>query len=165
MDSRRLILLRHGQAVPEAPTGGDFERPLTARGRDEAAAAARQITAVRRIPDRILSSPAVRALATARIVAEHCGLDAEKLLTIDALYLASPDAVWLQLTRCGDEWRTILICGHNPSLSELAGRLGVRPVRRDLATAGLATATWPDSDWRSVRPETAEHCEPAAQNE
>ena len=36
----------------------------------------------------------------------------------------------------------ILICGHNPGLSEVASRLGPKPQRRTLPTAGLATAVW-----------------------
>jgi phosphohistidine phosphatase len=161
MGSRRLILLRHGQAVPENAQWEDFDRPLTARGREDAAAVARQLKSQDRVPDRILTSPALRTLTTATIVAELSGLNPQQVMAIDDLYLASPETVWLELTRCASEWRTILICGHNPSLSELAGRLGERPIRRDLATTGLATATWPSPDWRTVRPESAERCEPS----
>jgi len=160
MGPRRLILLRHGQAVPESAQWQDFERPLTQRGRADVAAVARQLNHQDRIPARILTSPALRTATTASIVAEHCGLGPEQVMTIDDLYLAGPETVWLQLARCAAEWRTILICGHNPGLSELAGRLGERRVRRDLATAGLATAIWTSPDWRSVRPEAGEQCEP-----
>jgi phosphohistidine phosphatase len=161
MGPRRLILLRHGQAVPEGGQWQDFERPLTARGREDVATVARQLRHQNRIPDRILTSPALRTATTANIVAEQLGLGPEQVVAVDDLYLAGPETVWLQLTRCGSDWRTVLICGHNPGLSDLAGRLGLPPVRRDLATAGLATAVWASSDWGSVRPEAAEHCEPA----
>lgn len=161
MGPRRLILLRHGQAVPESAQWQDFERPLTARGREDAATVARQLQHQNRIPDRILTSPALRTATTANIVAEHCRLGPEHVIAIDDLYLAGPEAIWLQLTRCAAVWRTVLICGHNPGLSELAGRLGLPPVRRDLATAGLATAICAGFDWSTVRPEAAEQCEPA----
>jgi len=160
MGARRLILLRHGQATPETAHPEDFERPLTARGHEEVAAAARRLKLQQRVPDQILTSPALRTLTTANIVAEQLGLSPEQVIAVDDLYLAGPETVWLQLTRCAADRRTILICGHNPGLSELAGRLGDRRVRRDLSTAGLATATWASDDWRTVRPDTAEQCEP-----
>jgi len=160
MGPRRLILLRHGQAVPEGAQWQDFDRPLTQRGRADAATVAWQLHQQDRIPDRILTSPALRTATTANIFAEHCGLDPQQVIAIDDLYLAGPETIWLQLARCAAEWRTVLICGHNPGLSELAGRLGTPPVRRDLATAGLATAIWARPDWSTVRPEAAEQCEP-----
>ena len=38
----RLILLRHGKAETDAPTGQDFDRALTGRGRRDAALVARE---------------------------------------------------------------------------------------------------------------------------
>jgi phosphohistidine phosphatase len=146
--------------VPEGAHWEDFERPLTTRGREDVAAVARQLKIQDRVPGQILTSPALRTLTTANIVAEHCELSPQQVIAIDDLYLASPETLWLQLVHCAADLHTILICGHNPGLSELAGRLGERPIRRDLATAGVATANWAGGDWRTVRPETAEQCEP-----
>jgi phosphohistidine phosphatase SixA len=53
----------------------------------------------------------------------------------------------------------ILICGHNPGLSQVASRLGPKPQRRTLPTAGLATAVWYNQSWESLQPETASSCE------
>jgi phosphohistidine phosphatase SixA len=53
----------------------------------------------------------------------------------------------------------VLICGHNPGLSQVASRLGPKPQPRDLPTAGLATALWRHAAWTTVQPETANECE------
>ena len=39
----RLILLRHGKAEADAPTGQDFDRALTGRGRRDVALVAREL--------------------------------------------------------------------------------------------------------------------------
>jgi hypothetical protein len=44
-------------------------------------------------------------------------------------------------------------------LSQLASRLGPKPQRRNLATAGFATAVWLNAEWATLEPETAHSCE------
>ena len=60
----RLILLRHGKAEADAPTGQDFDRALTGRGRRDAALVARELAEAGSAPDLVLVSPAVRAKET-----------------------------------------------------------------------------------------------------
>ena len=63
-----LLLTRHGQAAAgEVMLGGQLDVPLMPQGREEAAALARRLNGVR--IDRIVSSPMLRALETAQIVA------------------------------------------------------------------------------------------------
>jgi probable phosphoglycerate mutase len=64
-----LILTRHGQAVAgDVMLGGQLDVPLTPEGRQEAEALARRLAGVR--IDRIVSSPMVRALETAQVIAK-----------------------------------------------------------------------------------------------
>src|SRR5437868_1064741 len=65
-----LYLLRHADAGdPAAWKGDDAERPLSPKGRKQARRTGRWVAALGRHPDRILTSPKVRALETATIVA------------------------------------------------------------------------------------------------
>jgi|SRR5271166_1968409 len=158
MDSRRLILLRHGKAQPEDPNAGDFERPLTTRGRHEAEQMGRYLVDADLIPDLILASPATRTWTTAAIVAERCGIESARIQSEIALYLASDETIWRQVTACAATVACLLICAHNPGLSQLASRLGPKPARRDLPTAGLATAVWTDADWHHLQAQNAQRC-------
>jgi len=63
------------------------------------------------------------------------------------------------LARRDPALRHILICGHNPGLSQVASRFGPVPERRNLPTAGLATAVWLNGQWDTMEPETASICE------
>ena len=61
MTGRRLILIRHAKADAGVV---DLERPLTARGESDAAAAGRLLARAGAVPDRAVLSPARRARQT-----------------------------------------------------------------------------------------------------
>ena len=74
-----LLLTRHGKAVPgETMLGGQHDVPLLPEGREEAAALAGRLSGVR--VDRIISSPMLRALATARAIAEGRPVEVDERL-------------------------------------------------------------------------------------
>jgi phosphohistidine phosphatase len=139
----RLYVLRHGIAVPHGEPGiDDDERPLTPKGKKRVAEVARALAAMDLALDRIVSSPLPRALQTARIVADVLELG-DRLETADAL---RPDRDVNSMR----EWllarheASLMIVGHNPSLSELvglllAGRTGVVSV--ELRKGGIAALT------------------------
>ena len=158
MGKRRLTLLRHGQAQAVDSCPEDFERALTRRGISEAREMAARIVQRGLIPDLILVSPAERCWATAAIVAAACELDGKQVEGARELYLATPETTWRLLTLRDPKVKHILICGHNPGLSQIASRLGPRPQVRDLPTAGLATAVWHAATWATLEPETASSC-------
>lgn len=159
MDTRRLTLLRHGEAQALDSSPEDFERTLTRRGSIEAQEVAARIVYRDLIPDLILVSPAERAWSTAEILASACELDAKQVQCARELYLATPETTWRLLARGDPALRHILICGHNPGLSQLASRLGPKPERRNLPTGGFVTAVWLNTDWDSMQPEMASSCE------
>jgi phosphohistidine phosphatase len=156
---RRLTLLRHGKAQSIDACAEDFERTLTRRGNVEAHEMATRIVYRDLIPDLILVSPAERAWATAEIIATACELDAKQVQCARELYLATAETTWRLLERRDAALRHILICGHNPGLSELASRLGPKPTLRELPTAGLASAVWHNAHWATLQPESALSCD------
>jgi phosphohistidine phosphatase len=155
MGTRRLTLLRHGKAESIDARAEDFERALTRRGTIEAEEIGRLIVENGLIPDLILVSPAERAWATAEIVARACELEARQLQCARELYLGTPESIWRVLTGRDDALGHIMICGHNPGLSEVASRLGPRPERRELPTAGIVSAVWRTGSWDTLQPEGA----------
>ena len=110
-------------------------------------------------PDLILVSPAERAWATASIVAQVCDLPAERLQAVRELYLALPETIWRILRKRAGSLDHVLICAHNPGLSQIASTFGPRLERRELPTAGLATALWQNAEWSSLEPEMADECD------
>jgi phosphohistidine phosphatase len=157
--TRRLTLLRHGKAQSIDACVEDFERALTRRGNIEAREMAMRIVYRDLIPDLILVSPSERTWATAEIVADACELDAKQVQCARELYLANPETTWRLLAKRAATLGHIMICGHNPGLSQIASRFGPKPQRRELPTAGIVTAVWHDADWSTLQPESAISCD------
>ncbi|HEX2414175.1 MAG TPA: histidine phosphatase family protein [Thermoleophilaceae bacterium] len=124
-----LWLLRHGDAAKGSP---DSDRPLTDKGRAQAAAAGEALKALGVKLDACLTSPKVRAADTAALACEPLGLDPrdEPALaggTFDALALAAG---------LGDE---VLLVGHDPDFSEAVHDLtGARVSMKKGGLAGIA---------------------------
>jgi Phosphohistidine phosphatase SixA len=119
--SIQLHLLRHAHAGdPLKWTGPDEVRPLSERGRGQAERLGLFLAKAGFEPDAILSSPKVRALETARLVATPLGLPAR---VVDAL--AGPldiDTLEELLDASGNPVRPLLV-GHDPDFSVLAAEL------------------------------------------
>jgi phosphohistidine phosphatase len=118
----RLYLVRHGIAVPHgAPEFPDDERPLTPKGERRVRQIAYGLKRLGPKIEKILTSPLPRAYRTAEIVARVLGKP-DLLETADALHAQeSADAIagWLS-TRTEE---SLMLVGHNPSLSDLIGKL------------------------------------------
>jgi phosphohistidine phosphatase len=155
----RLTLLRHGQAQPIESCAVDYERALTRRGANEAQEMGGRLVRRGLVPDLILASPAERTWTTASIVAGACDIDPKSLRGARELYLASPESIWQLLCRRNWAAHHVLICGHNPGLSQVASRFGPSPGARDLPTAGLVTAQWRHAAWVTLQPEAADACD------
>jgi phosphohistidine phosphatase SixA len=132
--SRELLILRHAHAEPQAPGGTDFERPLSAKGRDEAAAVRAWLSRQKLTPARVLASPAARAKATAEIAFADA-----KLTLVARIYEAMPgDLVAVLDEHVGDGLNVMV--GHNPGLEQFVALLaeGRSEDFRGLPTAGVA---------------------------
>ncbi len=113
----RLILLRHGEAQPHAPSGRDLDRELTDAGRAAAAQAGRVLAQARITPEAVLVSPAVRtrqtwAEARAAWPAPPPGREAP------GLYDEAPAQLFRLAEAAGEA--AVLLVAHNPGLQALA---------------------------------------------
>jgi phosphohistidine phosphatase len=133
---KQLLLLRHAHATEAAPGGIDIDRPLSARGRAEALAAACSIVAAGLRCDALLASPALRTRQTAAIVAGELKL-AEPARFAASIYLGDAQALLDALNAHANGATTVLLVAHNPGISELAQRMQAAPPAIELRTAGL----------------------------
>jgi phosphohistidine phosphatase len=146
MPTRTLTLLRHAKSSWSDPVLRDFDRPLNKRGQRDAPEMGRRLKGRGIRPSLIVTSPAVRALATARAVAEALGYPDELIQLEPGLYHASPDAILRIVAAQDDAHRHILVCGHNPGLTDLASRLVGTDVG-NLPTAAVLSVAGDAEDW------------------
>ena len=101
-------------------------------------------------PSLILTSTAVRARATARLVADALGYPREFLHSDRMLYHADPQDILAALAEQDDSFAHILAVGHNPGFTELAQRLLPDFSVSNVPTAGVVAIALPILDWRDV---------------
>jgi phosphohistidine phosphatase len=120
----RLYLIRHGIAVDAAAfPGEDADRPLTPTGRKRFRRAARVLAAMGEPIDLLVTSPLVRAVQTAELLAGRLGHDAVEVWR-ELAPPADAERVVMRLAgRLADGQGAALI-GHDPGISELLARVG-----------------------------------------
>ena len=150
----RLLLVRHAEAVLHAPEG-DRERPLTKRGRGDAACLGQYCQAQGLIPSFALVSPALRARETWMAMwAEFSQKPAWEIA--DELYRADVEGLRERLGSVSAAVESLLMIGHNPVLAEF-GRSLVDPRQSEparlrhfpapcLAVIDFRTDSWMDAD-------------------
>jgi len=124
MQQRRITLLRHAKSDWSGPKLDDYDRPLNVRGKRDAPRMGQQLRNRGLHPQLILSSPALRAITTARIVAAELGYEQESIQTDADLYHASPSTILRVLRNRGASCTDVMLVGHNPGLSDLANLIG-----------------------------------------
>ncbi|HEU5182218.1 MAG TPA: histidine phosphatase family protein [Candidatus Polarisedimenticolia bacterium] len=119
-----LYLLRHAIAAPRDAKRypDDGKRPLTAKGAERMRAAARGIRALGLRPRRIHSSPLLRCMQTAEILAAELRPNPSVIPTPQLGPEGSARAV-LKSLHAERPQRDVLLVGHEPDLSELASLL------------------------------------------
>jgi phosphohistidine phosphatase len=148
---RRLILVRHATAVDKGPEGSDFHRRLKKRGRREALLMAERTAALVGAPDQIYSSPADRALETARLFAERMEIPAERVALREELYGGLLPEEFLHIVqRFDNRAETVMVFGHDPSFTEFAAYM-IPGFRNSIPKAGVLVMEIDRPRWRAVR--------------
>ena len=149
------MLLRHAKSDWDCDAVDDFARPLAERGCKAAERMGVWMRGHVSVPDYVISSPAVRARETERILCEALGREAMQVVYEDSLYLADVDELLSLVRGFPGEAKSVMLVGHNPGLEELLVYL----CGDDVPTAAngklLPTATLAQiavaAAWRNIR--------------
>jgi phosphohistidine phosphatase len=124
MSARTLVLLRHAKA--ETPGDDpDFDRRLTTTGQADADAAGSWLADEHLRPDLVFCSPAARTRQTWHGVAvaleqAHPGAGSPEVRYEKGLYFGGRTEVFDLLRTVPDPVHTVLVVGHNPTMSEVS---------------------------------------------
>lgn len=150
---KRVIIVRHGKAVPYGYED-DFNRDLRERGIKDSRLISTELHRRGITADAIISSPAKRALKTARIFAQNLNFDPSKIVTLDILYEGPTTGEFLELIQQQpDELSTILFFGHNPGFHFFAANL-LKHFRGDMPTTSTVGIDFEVNHWNEVEART-----------
>ena len=115
--NKTLILIRHAHALSryEAAVQTDDERPLSEQGRQKAARSAQTLNERALKPQKILTSPLLRAVQTAQILADTFHVPVEQVPLLDGFHpdMQVHDFLLEQMAA----YDTLIVVGHNPCIS------------------------------------------------
>ena len=116
---KTLTLVRHAKSSWKNNNLSDRQRPLNKRGERDAPVMGKRIKEHGIRPSLIVSSPAVRAWTTAKIIADEINYPWEFLQKEDSLYLASLDEILDVVMAQENEFNNLMMFGHNPGKQQL----------------------------------------------
>ena len=126
----------------------DKDRPLNDRGKREAPKMGKRLAKRDVKPELIVSSPAVRALATAKIIARKLDYKLKEIVVDDRLYPGDADKLLTVIHRLDNELKRVMLFGHNPALTDLAHRFSSDIVH--MPTCAVAKFKFRVKSWSSV---------------
>ena len=145
---KTILFLRHGKSDWDADFSTDHERPLAKRGVKASATMGRFIATCGVLPDRIITSTAVRARTTIQLAKEAGGWDAPTRET-KTLYHASPTDLLVQIRAEDDAADVLLLVGHEPTWGSTVSRLAGGGALK-YPTAALARVDFDVRRWQDV---------------
>jgi len=111
---KQLTLIRHAKSSWSDPSLGDFDRPLNARGLEDAPRMGAYLKANGCPPvDQIVSSPALRARTTAKLIAEKLGMTNELIVLEPCIYEATLHRLFKLIGALDDAHPHVMLFGHN----------------------------------------------------
>lgn len=144
-----VCLVRHAKSSRDDPALKDFDRPLNARGEQQAPWLGRRLKKSGIQPEVIISSPAKRALQTAEALAREIQYPLKKIVTAPAVYESGAPAILGMIKNIGQNHERAVVVGHNPALSDLMKYLSRRELD-DLATAGIVCLKFDVDSWEKI---------------
>ena len=143
-----LLLVRHAQSSWDDVQLSDSDRPLTDKGKSDAAKMGKRLAERDVEVDTILSSPAKRALATAGAIAKRLDFKRKNIVQDDRLYAGQVDDLLQVIKELGDKQKRVMLVGHNPELSELVKRLSGKST--NMPTCAVAELRFDTKSWSKI---------------
>jgi len=146
---KQVVIVRHAKAVPYGYEN-DFERDLTDRGENDADKLGKEMKRKGIQPDVIISSPAKRALKTARIFAESLGFEKNRIQEIQNIYEGLTTAEFLHLIhQLPESAETAFFFGHNPGFHYFVSNL-LKNFTGDMPTCSTVVIRFEVDSWQKV---------------
>lgn len=117
--SKTIYLARHAKSSWDSGVTKDFGRPLSNRGQKDAVKMGNVLNDLDWKPEKIISSPALRAHQTCLALCKGLGISADTVVWSKDFYAAYMVTLLQALTRLPEQTTSVMLIGHNPSIEDL----------------------------------------------
>ncbi len=145
---KKLLLIRHGKAEPAG--GDDISRRLTPVGAKQIQSIARKVMDAGDVPDKIYTSPAVRARETSEILMNIWEEERHFPSLQDAgiVYRTTADGLLTLILGAPETYNTVALVGHNPTMEHLVSYYKGSPV--PIGTGYAASISFDINKWKDI---------------
>jgi phosphohistidine phosphatase len=144
---KKLYLIRHAKSSWEDSSLDDIDRPLNNRGKNNAPEMGERLRKQGILPDLLISSPAKRALSTAKKIANKIGYSKNEILIDENLYHGSDDMLIEIVKQLPDTAESVMLFGHNPGFTYFANQLCDINIY-NIPTAGIVAIDFQIDKWQ-----------------
>ncbi len=146
---KTLYLIRHGKSSWENMAFQDYERPLLEKGIKRTKKVAGYLVNKKVQPDLIVSSHAVRALETAKILAAKLNYIPEHIILDESIYFAGTDALENLVLGLNDSFNEVILVGHNPDITNFANLFLEQKIDY-MPTTGVVCVRFKTDKWTDI---------------
>lgn len=143
---KRLLLVRHAKSSWEDMKLEDIDRPLNKRGKKDAPTMGLRLKKMKILPDILISSPAKRALSTAKKIAEKINYPKKNILQENLLYHGTNQDLIKIVKNLPDNAESVMLFGHNPGFTDFANRLCKINIS-NIPTTGIVAIDFQINKW------------------
>lgn len=153
---KTVFIIRHAKSDQQF-FGNDFERPLNARGLNDAPMMAKRLADNGVNIDLLVASPAIRAKKTAELFANNLNMLTEDIVFVSALYHASSEVFEEVIAALPDSVASVALFSHNPGITHFAGKLGTGTRVDNMPTCAVFAVEADTASW-ALFANTAKKC-------
>ena len=148
---KTLIVVRHAKSSWDDREIPDIDRPLNGRGKRDAPRMAKRLKEKEVTIDIVVTSPAVRTVATCDIFVDTLSLPKKSVELVRELYHAGDEVILGVIRRFNDKNGVAMLFGHNPGLTDFVNNLLEEEID-NIPTTGIVCCRlmiekWSDAIW------------------
>jgi phosphohistidine phosphatase len=143
---KTLFLIRHAKSDWSIDGLADIDRPLNARGYNDAHKMSLLMCENKIKPDLIISSPAIRAISTALIFSRILNYNPSKIVMESQLYETSANTYSDVVSKISQTHQCVMLFGHNPIISDFASLLSPK-FKNEMSTCGIVAIQKQVKNW------------------
>lgn len=143
---RTLVLIRHTKSNWGDLSLPDFDRPIKKDRADDAKEMASKLKDLDIEPDLIICSPAKRTRQTAEYFCDKLKYDYDKIQFDKRIYESTAEDVLQVIRETDANIKTLVVIGHNPSLTHLANMFVANSID-EIPTTGVVWLEFAVKSW------------------
>ncbi|MCD4789560.1 MAG: phosphohistidine phosphatase SixA [Bacteroidales bacterium] len=146
---KTLYIVRHAKSSWDYPELSDHERPLLEKGKKRTKLVAGYLQENNIRIDRIISSHAVRAFETSKIIAAEISYPEDEIRIFEDIYFGDVDKLFDHLFKLPEEIQSVMLVGHNPTFTYFANSFLKKEIEW-LPTSGIVCIEFKTDKWEKL---------------